>query len=71
MKAAYWPFSVFPLLLLSFLLSYNGLLAQGIDVSSDFSQLLDQVEAQLILPVETDYRDILPGGNRSSTSRAF
>ena len=44
------------------LLSVN-LKAQRIDLSDDFNQLLQQVEAQLILPVETDYKDIRPVSN--------
>lgn len=42
----------------------TGLFAQRIDLSDDFTRLLDQVKAQLVLPVETDYKDIQPLKNR-------
>lgn len=52
-------FLPFPLLCLPLVLA-----AQRIDISEDFNQLLSQVEAQLVLPVESDYKDIQPVKNR-------
>lgn len=51
------------LVLLSFCILPASLNAQRIDLSDDFNQLLQQVEAQLVLPVETDYKDIRPVSN--------
>lgn len=38
--------------------------AQRIEVSDRFNQLLSQVEAQLVLPLESDYKDVEPVKNR-------
>ncbi|PHN01294.1 hypothetical protein [Flavilitoribacter nigricans] len=38
--------------------------AQRVDLSDDFNQLLTEVDAQLVLPVEADYKDIRPLKNR-------
>jgi hypothetical protein len=45
-------------------LSSAALTAQKVDLNDDFNQLLAEVDAQLVLPVETDYKDIRPLKNR-------
>lgn len=47
-----------------FLLSSVELSAQKVELNDDFNQLLAEVDAQLILPVEANYKDIRPLKNR-------
>lgn len=58
------PGTVFRLIVAILLLPLT-LTAQKIDIPSDFNQLLEEVDAYLILPLETGrYKDIRPFSNR-------
>lgn len=54
----------FCLLLMTAVMLPDLLTAQRVDLSDDFSDLLAEVNAQLVLPVEADYKDIRPLKNR-------
>lgn len=52
------------LLLFCLLPGANSLHAQRVDLSTDFSRLLAQTDAELLLPLDTDYRDVFVQDNR-------
>lgn len=53
-----------PLLLAGLFLSLTQLSAQRVEISASFRQLLDQTSAEIMLPSDTDYRDMRVQTNR-------